>query len=68
MKNLDCGVSGQLISSVSNCLSWMGTVTYMSPARIKRCGGGEGKGEGEGQESAAKGSRGLGKVTDIRLE
>lgn len=35
LKISDFGVSGQLTSSVSNCLSWVGTVTYMSPERIK---------------------------------
>ncbi|GLC37190.1 hypothetical protein PLESTB_000989600 [Pleodorina starrii] len=35
VKISDFGVSGQLASSVSNCLSWVGTVTYMSPERIK---------------------------------
>eukprot|EP00201_Polytomella_parva_P022527 CAMPEP_0175041644 /NCGR_PEP_ID=MMETSP0052_2-20121109/2048_1 /TAXON_ID=51329 ORGANISM="Polytomella parva, Strain SAG 63-3" /NCGR_SAMPLE_ID=MMETSP0052_2 /ASSEMBLY_ACC=CAM_ASM_000194 /LENGTH=374 /DNA_ID=CAMNT_0016304219 /DNA_START=83 /DNA_END=1204 /DNA_ORIENTATION=+ len=35
LKISDFGVSGQLGSSVSNCLSWVGTVTYMSPERIK---------------------------------
>ncbi len=35
LKISDFGVSGQLTSSVSNCLSWVGTVTYMSPERIR---------------------------------
>ena len=39
LKISDFGVSGQLTSSVSNCLSWVGTVTYMSPERIKVSGG-----------------------------
>jgi mitogen-activated protein kinase kinase 1 len=35
VKISDFGVSGQLNSSVSECKSWVGTVTYMSPERIK---------------------------------
>lgn len=31
----DFGVSGQLSNSCSKCLSWVGTVTYMSPERIR---------------------------------
>ena len=34
VKISDFGVSGQLASSVSKCVSWVGTVTYMSPERI----------------------------------
>ncbi|KAI8472359.1 MAG: kinase-like domain-containing protein [Monoraphidium minutum] len=35
LKISDFGVSGQLSSSVSKCASWVGTVTYMSPERIR---------------------------------
>ncbi|MEW5306276.1 MAG: hypothetical protein WDW36_008750 [Sanguina aurantia] len=35
LKISDFGVSGQLTGSVSNCHSWVGTVSYMSPERIK---------------------------------
>lgn len=35
LKITDFGVSGQLASSVSKCVSFVGTVTYMSPERIK---------------------------------
>eukprot|EP00164_Ancoracysta_twista_P001819 GFYU01002389.1.p1 GENE.GFYU01002389.1~~GFYU01002389.1.p1 ORF type:complete len:374 (+),score=89.40 GFYU01002389.1:243-1364(+) len=34
IKISDFGVSGQLANSVSKCVSWVGTVTYMSPERI----------------------------------
>ena len=34
VKISDFGVSGQLAASVSKCVSWVGTVTYMSPERI----------------------------------
>lgn len=35
LKISDFGVSGHLANSVSKCVSWVGTVTYMSPERIK---------------------------------
>eukprot|EP00775_Hariotina_reticulata_P009135 gene9135-9303_t len=35
LKISDFGVSSQLSSSMSKCLSWVGTVTYMSPERIR---------------------------------
>ena len=35
MKISDFGVSGQLSHSVAKCRSWVGTVTYMSPERIR---------------------------------
>ncbi|KAK9823090.1 hypothetical protein WJX72_000144 [[Myrmecia] bisecta] len=35
LKIADFGVSGQLASSVSKCVSWVGTVTYMSPERLR---------------------------------
>ena len=35
LKISDFGVSGQLSASVSKCASWVGTVTYMSPERIR---------------------------------
>lgn len=35
LKISDFGVSGQLSASVSRCASWVGTVTYMSPERIR---------------------------------
>jgi mitogen-activated protein kinase kinase 1 len=35
LKISDFGVSGHLADSVSKCVSWVGTVTYMSPERIK---------------------------------
>ncbi|KAK9862804.1 hypothetical protein WJX84_005262 [Apatococcus fuscideae] len=35
LKIADFGVSGQLANSVSKCQTWVGTVTYMSPERIK---------------------------------
>mmetsp|Transcript_8064 Transcript_8064/g.23104 ORF Transcript_8064/g.23104 Transcript_8064/m.23104 type:complete len:395 (-) Transcript_8064:110-1294(-) len=35
VKISDFGVSGQLANSVSKCVSWVGTVTYMSPERIR---------------------------------
>jgi serine/threonine protein kinase len=35
LKISDFGVSGQLSSSVSECQSWVGTVTYFSPERIR---------------------------------
>ena len=35
VKISDFGVSGQLANSVAKCDSWVGTVTYMSPERIK---------------------------------
>ncbi len=35
LKITDFGVSGQLTNSVSQALSWVGTLTYMSPERIK---------------------------------
>lgn len=35
LKISDFGVSGHLANSVSQCVSWVGTVTYMSPERIK---------------------------------
>jgi mitogen-activated protein kinase kinase 1 len=35
LKLTDFGVSGQLSNSMSKCLSWVGTVTYMSPERIR---------------------------------
>lgn len=34
VKITDFGVSGQLANSVSKCVSWVGTITYMSPERI----------------------------------
>jgi len=34
VKITDFGVSGQLQNSVSKCVSWVGTITYMSPERI----------------------------------
>lgn len=34
VKISDFGVSGKLASSVADCASWVGTVTYMSPERI----------------------------------
>ncbi|WIA32642.1 hypothetical protein OEZ86_003444 [Tetradesmus obliquus] len=35
LKISDFGVSSQLSNSMSRCLSWVGTVTYMSPERIQ---------------------------------
>lgn len=35
LKISDFGVSSQLSNSMSKCLSWVGTVTYMSPERIQ---------------------------------
>lgn len=35
LKISDFGVSGQLANSVSRCESWVGTITYMSPERIR---------------------------------
>eukprot|EP00878_Enallax_costatus_P038063 GHUV01043204.1.p1 GENE.GHUV01043204.1~~GHUV01043204.1.p1 ORF type:complete len:233 (+),score=48.11 GHUV01043204.1:180-878(+) len=35
LKISDFGVSSQLSNSMSRCLSWVGTVTYMSPERIR---------------------------------
>ena len=35
IKLSDFGVSSQLSNSMSKCLSWVGTVTYMSPERIR---------------------------------
>ena len=35
VKISDFGVSGQLASTISSCVSWVGTVTYMSPERIQ---------------------------------
>lgn len=35
LKISDFGTSSQLSNSMSKCLSWVGTVTYMSPERIK---------------------------------
>jgi len=35
VKISDFGVSGQLATSISSCVSWVGTVTYMSPERIQ---------------------------------
>eukprot|EP01135_Chromosphaera_perkinsii_P004975 Nk52_evm19s307 gene=Nk52_evmTU19s307 len=35
IKISDFGVSGQLASTISSCVSWVGTVTYMSPERIQ---------------------------------
>jgi serine/threonine protein kinase len=35
VKISDFGVSGQLANSVAKCDCWVGTVTYMSPERIK---------------------------------
>eukprot|EP01114_Cavostelium_apophysatum_P011170 TRINITY_DN2536_c0_g1_i1.p1 TRINITY_DN2536_c0_g1~~TRINITY_DN2536_c0_g1_i1.p1 ORF type:complete len:381 (-),score=102.82 TRINITY_DN2536_c0_g1_i1:821-1963(-) len=34
VKISDFGVSGQLAHTLSKCVSWVGTVTYMSPERI----------------------------------
>jgi mitogen-activated protein kinase kinase 1 len=35
LKISDFGTSSQLSNSMSRCLSWVGTVTYMSPERIR---------------------------------
>lgn len=35
LKISDFGTSSQLSNSMSKCLSWVGTVTYMSPERIR---------------------------------
>jgi serine/threonine protein kinase len=35
VKISDFGVSGQLAHTLSQCASWVGTVTYMSPERIR---------------------------------
>eukprot|EP01134_Creolimax_fragrantissima_P005305 CFRG5305T1 len=35
VKISDFGVSGQLANTISSCVSWVGTVTYMSPERIQ---------------------------------
>eukprot|EP00126_Sphaerothecum_destruens_P006591 Sdes_comp19439_c0_seq1m10825 len=35
VKISDFGVSGQLTNTISSCVSWVGTVTYMSPERIQ---------------------------------